>query len=247
MKKQLILIAVFALLSSCRSTELLPGYKLMDAPNSSDKPGRVYRMTDDGKTDLLVEYLPVSPQGEKIVISDREKAKKLSSTNVFSFVSNGKLDLGSKVGANFEKTATFNFKLRDCEVYKISDADLRPHLTELRNRIKEDIDLFGIKNPRYFILREAVTAKEILIQFDKRSKNNANLMAEYQMLVEANSNLSWARTNKSEIKVTLSDGVFVFYKPEQLSLMTGISGEPRLKIQKVQENDLIQLRVGAGK
>lgn len=229
---------------SCKPTEILQGFKLYDAPNAVDKPGRIYRLSSDNKTDYLVEYLPVNPQPNNIVITERERTKTMKIGTVLSFISNNSA-VNANGGFNSDKVSNFNFKLKDAQIYKISDADLRPQYTALKKRIIDDIKLFGFQSPRYFIVRESVTAKEIFIQTTKEVKNDANIKAQIERIIKADANISWTNSSKDEIKVTLNQGLFVFYKPEEIILQTSAAGDIEISIKPANKIDVENLKIGS--
>lgn len=240
----LLAIVLTCLLWSCKPTEILSGFKLYDAPNAVDKPGRIYRLSSDNKTDYLVEYLPINPQPNNIVIPEKEKTKTMKIGTMLSFISNNSV-VNANGGFNSNKVSNFNFKLKDAQIYKISDADLRPYYAEMKKRITDDIKLFGLQSPRYFIVRESVTAKEIFIQTTKDIKNDANIKAQIESIINADANVSWTNNSKDEIKVTLKDGLFVFYKPEEIILQTSAAGDVEISIKPANEADIEKLHIGS--
>ncbi|GMQ24579.1 hypothetical protein Aoki45_12610 [Algoriphagus sp. oki45] len=243
--KKITLLAIVLTCSfwSCKPTEILPGFKLYDAPNAVDKPGRIYRLSNDNKTDYLVEYLPINPQSSSIVIPEKEKTKTMKIGTMLSFISNNSV-VNANGELNSNKVSNFNFKLKDAQIYKISDADLRPHYAEMKKRITDDIKLFGLQSPRYFIVRESVTATEIFIQTTKDVKNDASLKAEIDRIIGADANINWTSGRKDEIKVTLKDGLFVFYKPEEISLQTSAAGDVEISIKPAKPVDIEKLQIG---
>lgn len=228
------------LIYGCKTSELLPGYIINPAPNNADKPGRVYRLDNENKTDILVEYLDINPTPQAIFISESSREKKVNVSALLNFVAKS-----SEVNANtelaLEQRSNFEFKLKDTEVIKISDADLRPLFAGLVNQIKEDIELFGLKDPKYFIVREAVTAKEILIKSSRNFNNEAEFKAKVDSYINGNSNIQWTNNSKDELKVTLEKGVFVFYKPEQIILRTSAAGDTKISFKEASDDDLIKL------
>jgi hypothetical protein len=237
-------ILITGLFYSCKPTEILPGFKLYEAPNAVDKPGRIYRLGSDNKTDYLVEYLPINPQPNSIIIPEKEKTKTMNIGTVLSFISNNSV-VDANGGFNSNKVSNFNFKLKDAQIYKISDADLRPQYAAMKQRITDDIRLFGLQSPRYFIVRESVTAKEIFIQTTKDVKNDANLKAQIESIINADANISWTSSSKDEIKVTLKDGLFVFYKPEEIKLQTSAAGDVEISIKPASKADIEKLKIGS--
>lgn len=237
-------ILFICLFCSCKPTEILTGFKLYDAPNAIDKPGRIYRLSSDNKTDYLVEYLPVNPQPNNIVIPEKERTKTMKIGTFLSFISNNSV-VNANGGFNSNKVSNFNFRLKDAQIYKISDADLRPQYAAMKKRITDDIKLFGLQSPRYFIVRESVTAKEIFIQTTKDVKNDATLKAQIETIVNADANISWTNSSKDEIKVTLKDGLFVFYKPEEIILQTSAAGDVEISIKPADKTDVEKLQIGS--
>jgi hypothetical protein len=244
--KNLIAPTIFFIffLTSCKQTEILPGFKLYNSPNAVDKPGRIYRLSSDNKTDFLVEYLPIHPQPNNIVIPEKEKTKTMNIGSMLSFISTNS-SVKANGGFSLNKVSNFKFQLKDAQIYKISDADLRPQYSAMKKRITEDIKLFGLKNPRYFIIRESVTAKEIIIQTSKDLSNNANLTAQLENIIEADANVSWTNSSKNEIKVTLKDGMFVFYKPEEIILQTSAAGDVEISIKPADKETIENLQIGS--
>lgn len=236
-------LIISCLVFSCKPSEILPGFKLYEAPNAIDKPGRIYRLGNDNKTDYLVEYLPVNPQPKNIIIPEKEKSKTLNIGSVLSFISKSS-NVNASGSFNSDKVSNFNFKLGDAQIYKISDEELRPQYASMKKRITDDIKLFGLQSPKYFIVRESVTAKEIFIQTTKNVKNDAKFKADVESLVNANANLSWTSNSKDEIKVTLKDGLFVFYKPEEITLQTSAAGDTEIIIKEASKSDIERLKIG---
>jgi hypothetical protein len=192
-----VIIAFLSFTSCSPFKEILPGYKLYDAPNSIDKPGKIYRLSGDGKTDYVVEFLELKLNPQTIIIKDQEQEKKTSINSIIPFISKGKA-INVSTNLNMEKETTFRFRLAQTQVLKVTDENLRPIYSNLLSRLNEDIKLFGYKNQRYFIVREAVTAKEIFIRIDKLSKGNNSLTAEINKIIETNSKAVW--TNQKRMK-----------------------------------------------
>jgi hypothetical protein len=238
-----VFLLALIVLNSCKPREILAGFKLYEAPNAVDKPGRIYRLAADNKTDYLVEYLPITPQGSVIIIPEKEKTKTMNVKTVLSFVSHSS-GVTANGGFNSNKVSNFNFKLNDALIYKVSDADLRPHYNDMIKRIQDDIKMFGLQSPRYFIVRESVTAKEIFIKTSKDVKNDANIKAEFEKALNGNANVTWTSTSKDEIKVTLKDGLFVFYKPEEIMLQTSSAGDVKLAILPAGKDEFELLKIG---
>lgn len=230
---------------SCSSVqEILPGYKMYAAPNGADKPGRIYRLGNDKKTDFLVGYLEVKPTPEIIVIPEREQTKSFNLGALVSFISAGGTSIGADAGLNLAQVSKFKIKLNDAHVYKISDHDIVGIYPDLKKRLLEDIQIFGHKDPKYFLVREAVTAKDIFIQMDKSLSSDAEVKANLEKLVDGKANVKWTNSAKDEIKISLNDGLFVFYKPEQIVLSKSIDGNGRIAITEVDKESLQLLSIG---
>lgn len=236
-------ICMFAI--SCSSVqEILPGYKMYAAPNGADKPGRIYRLGNDKKTDFLVAYLDVNPTAQIIVIPQREQTKTLNLGTLVSFISTGGTIVGANAGLNLDQISKFKIKLNDAHVYKISDHDIVGIYPDLKKRLQDDIKIFGHKDPKYFIVREAVTAKDIFIQIDKSLSSNADVKANLEKLVDGKANVKWTNSAKDEIKITLDDGLFVFYKPEQIVLSNSIDGTGKIAVTEADKESLQLLSIG---
>ena len=228
-------------LTSCLK-EILPGYKLYEAPNAIDKPGRIYRLSKDRKTDYLVEYLDIKTEPERITIPQKEQTKKVKNNTLLSFISRKRK---GSVSVAINKVSNFNFELGDAMVHKISDEALRNHYQAMKERILKDIKLFNLERPKYFIVREAVTAKEIFIQNTKDTRGDVDFKNKVEEAVNTNSDVSWENSNKNRIKVTLKEGLFVFYKPEEIVIQTSAAGDSEISINKtVTEEDLENLQIG---
>jgi len=241
----LICIGICVSSISCSSVqEILPGYKMYAAPNGADKPGRIYRLGNDKKTDFLVGYVEVNPAAEIIVIPEREQTKTFSLGALMSFVSAGGTTIGANGGLNIDQVSKFKIKLNDTHVYKVSDQDIVKIYPDLKKRLMDDIKIFGHKDPKYFIVREAVTAKEIFIQMDKSLTSDSNVKANLEKLIDGKANVKWSNSAKDEIKVSLDQGLFVFYKPEQIVLSNSIDGSGKIAITKVDNESLQLLSIG---
>lgn len=243
MKKKYLLPFIFIVFfSSCKTAELLPGYILNSAPNASDKPGRVYRLDNTNKTDILVDYIPVTPIIENIFIPENSNKKGVTVNTVINFISkSSKITANSEMG--IDKKSNFEFRLKDTKVIKVSDAELRPHFANLVAQLKSDIELFGLRDPKYFIVREAVTAKEILITTSKDIDNKAEFVAKINSFVNGNSKVQWTSNSKTELKVTLEEGVFVFFKPEQILLRPSAAGDVSIGFKETSKEDLEKLQI----
>lgn len=242
-KTSIILVNILILLiSGCKTNELLPGYILNGAPNSADKPGRVYRLDNANKTDVLVEYLNVNPIPQAIYLSETTSEKTVNVNALLNFViKSAEVDANASLG--LDQKTNFEFKLKDTEVIKVSDAELRPLFPTLIKQIKEDIDLFALQNPKYFIVREAVTAKEILIKTTKDFDNKSEFKAKVDAYINGSSSVEWTNNKKEELKVNLDKGVFVFFKPEQIILRTSIAGDTNISFKEASSEDLEKLTI----
>lgn len=240
-----ICLNICILAISCTSVrEILPGYKMYATPNGADKPGRVYRLGNDNKTDFLVEYLEVNPKGEIIIIPEREQTKSFNLGSLVSFISNGTTNITTTAGVDLRQTSKFKIKLNEAQVYKVSDRDLVEIYPDLKKRLLNDSKILGHKDPKYFIVREAVTAKDIFIQMDKSLASNLEVKASLDKLINGQGNVKWTNAAKDEIKVSLNEGLFVFYKPERIIISTSIDGNGDISITEIDKKSLDQLSIG---
>lgn len=241
----IIAAIIFFCFYSCKTAkEILPGYKLMAAPNGIDRPGRVYRLDSDNKTDFLVEYVDIELTPKPIAISEQEGMKKLNIESLISFIAPRDANFDFELNEAFKKEASFIFKLKDAQVYKISDKDLEPYYADLLVRLEKSMKLFKLKNPKYFIIREAVTAKEIDIQIDKKVVNDNSIKMQVDKMINGNATSSWSNAKKDEIKVTLKDGLFVLFKPEKINLSSSITGDTKMYFEPASVSDAQLLKIG---
>jgi hypothetical protein len=237
---------IIATMYSCSPyKEILPGYKLYDSPNSIDKPGKVYRLSSDGKTDFVVEFLNINVEPQTIIIKEKEQLKKTNINAIISFISK-KGSIGADLDLNYEKEISFKFKLGGTKIYKVTDENLRPLQSDLIKRLKADIKLFGFNKPKYFIVREAITAKEILIKIEKHTQSNDSIIAKINQIVNVDSNVKWTNEKKTEIRVSQNEGLFIFFKPEEINFQSSITGngDPEIYFSKVDSVDLDRLKIG---
>lgn len=235
-------IVVLILFTSCKTPELLPGYILNSAPNVSDRPGRVYRLDNTNKTDILVEYLPVTAIAENIFIPEKSTKKSVNVNTLVKFISKSS-DVSANSEIGIDQKSDFEFRLKDTKVLKVSDAELRPMYANLLSQLKSDMVLFGLKEPRYFIVREAVTAKEIFITTSNDLNNKAEFLAKINSLIEGKSKVQWTSNRRTELKIILDEGVFVFYKPEQIVLRPSSAGDTSIGLKEPSKQDLEMLQI----
>lgn len=222
---------------SCKSSELLPGYILNSSPNSADKPGRIYRLDNNNKTDILVQYLDVNPEIHPIYIPEKNSSKSVSTNALVSFISKG-TNTSNNAEININKKNQFDFRLKDTKVIKLSDEELRPLYSKLIKQLTDDIKLFGIKTPKYFIVREAITAKEMIISFTKSTSNKAEIKAKLNTYINNDGTIQWTNNSKEELNIKLNQGVFVFFKPEEILFSTSIGGDTKIIFSTATKNDI---------
>ncbi|MGF7040210.1 hypothetical protein [Mucilaginibacter lappiensis] len=233
MKKRGIQHAYWLLLliiSSCVSKkEILPGFVMYNSLNDMDSPGGIYRIGQDNKTVRLVEYRDNTPAPNPIQVSNSEKSKVINIKTLLSFLSNGDTTIVGSLGVNSKKNIKINIKIVQGQLYKMTDEDMKIYNKDLRKRLIIDTSLPENKPSMYFILREAVSAKEIYLDLRKLPAIDSSYKEKIRQVTEGRPNIVWLNSN--EIKISLKEDELVFYKTDRILLVSDPSGNAELKFE----------------
>ena len=112
----LTLLIIFLVVTSeqCQdkklAEELLPGYKLYDAPNDLDRTGLIFRVTPDGER-FNVGYLEVKPETGRIEIKSTAQTKTLTIGAIAKFLNIDQKDINLGADVDLKRKVVLLMKM----------------------------------------------------------------------------------------------------------------------------------------
>ena len=220
--------------------EILPGFVLIKSPNDLDNPGKVFRITPKRKVEHRVETLNLKTLEGEISVPQMSGSKELSLGIVCEFLKINTEKFDAKLKSKLQNKYSIQISLIDAKKLVIEDKQLRGDvLANLKERIKSDIkEGLGSDKDKYYLLKEAVTAKEFTIEVSKENNLSNELALEINKVINVRPDLTWGNNKKTSLRVKLEKPQVLFFKPFEIKVRNNLGGDIDIEIVEMKDEDL---------
>ena len=241
--KLIKLFSILLIIASCRSTKdtsipktvppLLPGFTLIASPNSLDKPGSVIAVDKKG----IPQYLgsvDVSSLEKGVVQPAEATGKRASSVSaLINFLGMDKYSVDANVDSKFNKTFEYKISLKDCSQERIPLLDINKELENMKQAIKTFSTTNDMADYKYYIITDAVKAKQISYEFGGDKVGDIDLKANIQKIIDVNPKVNWENKAALQLDYNLQEPLYVYAKYWSLNVQSQITGGTIFKIGDV--------------
>lgn len=231
------LLACLLFFVGCQSTNtafknvppLFPGFTLIATPNSLDKPGSVIAVDKKGIPQYLGS-IDITPE-KGIVQPGQASGKRTSSvSSLINFLGMDKYSIDANIDPKYNKQFEYQISLKDCSQERIPLLNINIALEKMRQAIKSfsaNNDMAGYK---YYLISEAVNAKQISYEFSSDKVGDIDLKANIKKIIDVNPKVSWNNNSNLKLDINLQEPLYIYSKYFSLNIQNQITGETIFEI-----------------
>lgn len=207
----------------------LPGFIMMAAPNSLDKPGTLFAVDKNGVSQPLGSINVNVITG--ITVVGQTSGKKQNEVGALvNFLGSQKIDVTADANFQNKKNIEYKVSLDGALQDRIELLSAKTELTKGISFIKDFFNKNDISKYKFYLITEAVKANKLDFAFNKAVVGEEKLDATILKIVNANQNVKWDTNRDFQLSYDLGSPLYVFYKVYNLNVETQATGETALSL-----------------
>lgn len=188
--------------------ELLRGFVATSVPTNSDAPGRVFRIADDRRFEVLdfsselkIERAQV---GGDIDYSCKKNIKGEFLGSLVALVNS------ANIGVSGDRQFEMVLKMREAILERTFDSDVKEKLKNARSSIDWE------KDSKYYVIREAISTADIEFTINNLDKASLDAMAQVGKTGSARASFEYRPSEQFQFKQKLPGRYRFFFKLDEL-------------------------------
>ncbi|MBK7854563.1 MAG: hypothetical protein IPJ79_06305 [Bacteroidetes bacterium] len=245
-----LLVFLLTLLISCdpakkalnNSPEILPGFTLLPAPNSLDKPGTIFAIDKTGIKQPIGTLSLTSKSG--IMVPGQATGKKSSSVAaVLNFLTPNNTNITANAASDVKRELTYKISLENCSNERIELLSISEELNKTKDLIKKFSQSNDLKNYKFYLITESVKASKLNYSFDTEKNGSIELKADFNKIINANPQVKWDNENSFLLSYDLQEPLYVYAKYWMLNIEAQGTGDTKFSMgEELKASDPIYVK-----
>lgn len=208
---------------------ILPGFKILPAPNNLDKPGTIIAIDKHGVVQPLSVLALKIDSGTNAVGQDSGKVTSKVGL-VLNFLKSADSTLNVRTTVKVNNIITYKIQLTGTSDYRIQLLDAAQQIEKLRSALQLFSSMNRLKDYKFYMISEAVKAKKIAYKFSGQDTVNVGLNASLKKIIAVNPSYGRTANGAYDLSFEFKEPMFVFAKYWELYVKPNKDNQVKVEI-----------------